>query len=71
MGVIYKYMYVYLYMYNIHYIYTGYNIYIYMYDICVYNTMDEHNVYSVTSEPSYHLRAVGDALRHSRTHQCY
>ena len=46
-------------------------IYIYMYDICVYNTMDEHNVYSVTSEPSYHLRAVGDALRHSRTHQCY
>ena len=68
-------MYVYLYMYNIHYIYTGYNIYIYiyiyMYDICVYNTMDEHNVYSVTSEPSYHLRAVGDALRHLRTHQCY
>ena len=66
-------MYVYLYMYNIHYIYTGYNIYIYiyMYDICVYNTMDEHNVYSVTSKPSYHLRAVGDTLRHLRTHQCY
>ena len=40
-------------------------------DICVYNTMDEHSVYSVTSEPSYHLRAGGDALRHLRTHQCY
>ena len=56
-----------IYILGIIYIY----IYIYMYDICVYNTMDEHNVYSVTSKLSYHLRAVGDTLRHLRTHQCY
>ena len=54
----------YIYICIIYIIYILGIIYIYMYDICVYNTMDEHNVYSVTSEPSYHLRAVGDALRH-------
>ena len=64
-------MYIYICIIYIIYILGIIYIYIYMYDICVYNTMDEHNVYSVTSKPSYHLRAVGDTLRHLRTHQCY
>ena len=64
-------MYIYICIIYIIYILGIIYIYIYMYDICVYNTMDEHNVYSVTSKPSHHLRAVGDTLRHLRTHQCY
>ena len=58
-------IYVYIYI----YIYTYIHTYIYIY-ICTHILVNT-NVYSVTSETTQSSRAVADALRPLRTHQCY
>ena len=52
------------------YIYT-YFIYIYIYIYICTHILVNTNVYSVTSDKTQSSRAVADAFRSLRTHQCY